>query len=157
MRAAAAKHTSHQRRSEHSVANETKYLFAPFVSSLHGPLAHSSSQSLNSTVRKCKEPLEGQKLRPAQTLTMMTITSRLAYYQTRLHSSLSVCNLWSPCVCMCVCVPSAANELCVSRVQVWECLVYTGGQVSLLFVIRTHRALLIRHNLVCRRARFGLA
>lgn len=38
-------------------------------------------------------------------------------------------------VCVCVCVPSAANELRVSRVQVWECLVYAGGQVSLLFEI----------------------
>lgn len=32
LRAAAAKHTSHQHRSEHSVANETKYLlFHPYM------------------------------------------------------------------------------------------------------------------------------
>lgn len=69
-------------------------------------------------------------------LTMKTITSRLAYYQTRLDSNLGVCVTFGPCVCVCMCVPSAANELRVSRVQVWECLMYSGGgQLNLLFGI----------------------
>lgn len=62
-------------------------------------------------------------------LKMKTITSRLAYYQNRLDSNLcvSVCNLWSLCICVCSCVPSAANKLRVREVQVWECLMYSGG------------------------------
>lgn len=68
---------------------------------------------------------------------MKTITGRLAYYQTRLDSNpgvcvcvlcvLSVCVTFGPRVCLCVRVASAANELGVSRVQVWECLMYSGG------------------------------
>lgn len=53
-----------------------------------------------------------------------------------------------------MCVPSAANELRVSRVQVWECLESTGEPQSLL-VRRNLGALTFDSGLVEERGQTG--